>query len=146
MTTTEYELTPVTKSLYQDDLSPSTKGSAGIDLRSASDLVIEPNKTELVPTGLKVALSAGCFGMVSLRSSLGLKGLRLANGIGVIDEDYRGEILMAIHNQGTDPKVVSRGDRLGQIIVLEHSTKPFIGVESLDETERGSGGFGSTGR
>lgn len=142
----KYEMNSTTQNLYKDYVGPATEGSAGIDLRAAKSVVLEYNQTELIPTGLKVEIPKGHVGLVFLRSSLGAKGYRLSNGVGVIDSDYRGEILLPIHNL-VPAKFVSilEGDRLAQLVVLPIVSGAFVGVEDLSETDRGSGGFGSTG-
>ena len=145
--TTKYELSETTKQYYKNQLEPRTLGSAGIDLRSTKDVLLNFGETELIPTGLKVHIPEGHVGLVFLRSSMGLKGLRLANGVGVIDSDYRGEILLAIHNEVKQKFfVINAGDRIGQMVILPIVNTAWVGVDSLEETDRGAGGFGSTGQ
>lgn len=140
-----YSLTPQAKKIYGNTLSGSTLFSAGLDLRVCSAEVLYPNRTELISTGLKVSIPEGYFGMVALRSSLGLKGLRLANGVGIIDSDYRGEILLALNNSLDVPWPLGVGDRIAQLVVIPHLPTQYEEVETLDKTVRGAGGFGSTG-
>jgi dUTP pyrophosphatase len=122
-------------------------GAAGLDLRAAvgEPLVVPPGGRVLVPTGLRVALPRGTEGQVRPRSGLALRhGVVLPNAPGTIDCDYRGEVQVILWNTGAEPFVVARGDRIAQLVVA-----PVVRVEiheaALDETERGSGGFGSTG-
>ena len=129
-----------------------TRGSAqaaGYDLYACldEDLTITPHQTERVPTGLAVAVPDGYFAAVFARSGLAAKeGLRPANCVGVCDSDYRGEYLVMLHNDTDTPRTVRHGDRVAQMVVLPYLEVAFREVEDLDETERGAGGFGSTGR
>ena len=129
----------------------ATDGSAAVDLRAAIDegttLTIAPGERALVPTGIAIAPeSREVVAILAARSGLAIKkGIRLSNGIGVIDADYRGEICVGLHNTGTEPFVVARGDRIAQMMFMPIYAASFIPVESLDETARGEGGFGSTG-
>jgi dUTP pyrophosphatase len=127
----------------------ATPGSAAADLKACTDkpVTIEPGEIVSLPTG--VALSAERDDMVGLicgRSGMGTKyGVTLANGVGVVDSDYRGEIRVSLINRGTEPYVVHPGDRIAQFMFIPVFTAEFIETETLGETERGSGGFGSTG-
>lgn len=142
----KYQMSSVTKDIYGDSLSPATQGSAGVDLRSSKDIILEYNQTELIPTGLSVQIPEDHVGLVFLRSSVGNKGLRLTNGVGVIDSDYRGEILLSVQNHVPAKfHTIKSGERIGQLVIVPILSGAFVGVESLDETDRGSGGFGSTG-
>lgn len=142
----KYLTSSVTKDIYGDSLSPATQGSAGVDLRSTKDIILEYNQTELIPTGLSVQIPENHVGLVFLRSSIGYKGLRLTNGVGVIDSDYRGEILLSVQNHiPAKFYVIKSGERIGQLVVVPILAGALVGVESLDDTDRGSGGFGSTG-
>lgn len=130
----------------------ATPGSAALDLCAALDegetLVIAPGERALIPTGIAIAPD-GCdvVAVVASRSGLGVKkGIHLANGIGVIDSDYRGEIQVCLTNSGSEDFVVCRGDRIAQMMFLPVYAANLIETEELDETERGEGGFGSTGR
>lgn len=119
--------------------------AAGMDLHASEDCVINPQERRLVSTGVAVALPNSTYGRVAPRSGLAVK-----NGIdvlaGVVDEDYRGEVKVALINHGTEPFVVSKGDRIAQLIV-ESILRPVIEVvDNLEETTRGDGGFGSTGK
>ena len=129
-----------------------TRGSAqaaGYDLYACldGDLTIAPHQTERVPTGLAVAVPDGYFAPVFARSGLAAKeGLRPANCVGVCDSDYRGEYLVMLHNDTDQPRTVQNGDRIAQMVVLPYLEVTFREVDALDETDRGAGGFGSTGR
>lgn len=127
----------------------ATKGSAGIDLYCANeeDIIIGPNETKKIDTGLSLAIPEGYFGTVYPRSSTGVKKkLMLANTIGVIDSDYRGEIMVFFYNYGVQPQTIKKGDRLAQIVIQPYQQFEIELVDQLDETDRGEGGFGSTGR
>ena len=127
----------------------ATPGSAGIDLYCAADteIVLEKGQTALIPTGIAVAVpSDGYAAFVFPRSGLAVKhGIGLLNSVGVIDSDYRGEILVGVINQIDKPYTVTQGERIAQLVVMPVSPLPVIEVEELDETSRGEGGFGSTG-
>ena len=121
--------------------------AAGADLLAAidEDLVIAPGERSLVPTGLTIALPAGFEGQVRPRSGLALRhGLTVLNTPGTIDADYRGEIGVLLFNLGKEPVTVSRGMRIAQFVVARHARLHWMDG-ALSETERGSGGFGSTG-
>ncbi len=122
--------------------------AAGYDLCAdiSEALVIEPGETAKVATGLSFALPDGYFGGIYARSGLATKrGLRPANCTGVIDSDYRGPVIVALHNDSTEPQTIGPGERIAQLIVQPYLAVTFEEVESLDDTERGAGGFGSTG-
>ena len=122
--------------------------SAGADLYACidTDLVIEPQTTVLVKTGLAMELSEGLVALIYARSGLASKrGLAPANKVGVIDSDYRGEIMVALHNHSNQPQTISPFERIAQMVVTPYAKCDFEEVESLDSTERGEGGFGSTG-
>ena len=139
------------KKLRKDAKLP-TRGSAqaaGYDLYACLDgnLTIAPHQTERVPTGLAVAVPDGYFAAVFARSGLAAKeGLRPANCVGVCDSDYRGEYLIMLHNDTDRPRRIRGGDRVAQMVVLPYLPVTFREVEELSETQRGQGGFGSTGR
>ena len=129
--------------------APATRGAAGIDLRAALEdpLALSPGQRLSVPTGFAVAIPRGFEGQVRPRSGLALKqGLTVLNAPGTIDSDYRGEILVILINHGSEPVQIHRGDRIAQLVVAPVACAESVEVEALDETERGSGGFGSTGR
>ena len=129
----------------------ATAGSAAVDLRAALEeneiVTLQPGARALIPTGLAISPeSSGYVAILAARSGLGIKkGISLSNGIGVIDSDYRGEICVGLINHGEEAFEVRRGDRIAQMMFMPVETANFIVCESLDETERGSGGFGHTG-
>ena len=124
----------------------ASESAAGVDLHSTSSMTIEPGTCKLIPTGLAMAIPNGWFGAIHPRSGLAVKrGLRLANGCGIIDADYRGEVLVALYNDNQEPQSLEVGERIAQMIIMPCPRVNYIEVDELDETERGSGGFGSTG-
>ncbi|WP_025897424.1 dUTP diphosphatase [Sneathiella glossodoripedis] len=128
--------------------SYETRGSAGMDLCAAvtEPLVIEPGKRALVPTGFKIALPDGYEAQVRPRSGLALKkGISLPNSPGTIDSDYRGEVGVILINLGDENFVIERGDRIAQMVIAPVTRGLWSEVDTLDETVRGEGGFGSTG-
>ena len=127
-----------------------TKGSeqaAGWDLYAAKGCFIEPGEVVLVHTGIALEIPDGCCGKLYPRSGLSTKkGLRLANCVGVIDSDYRGEIMVAMYNDSSFVREIEVGDRIAQIIIESYvKIDKFNVVEELSNTDRGNGGFGSTG-
>ena len=128
-----------------------TSGSAGMDLRAAvaeeTPTILAPGARALVPTGLKIALEPGHEAQVRPRSGLALKhGLTCLNSPGTIDSDYRGEVGVILINHGQDPFVIRRGERIAQMVIARHEQAALVEAGTLDETARGAGGFGSTGR
>jgi dUTP pyrophosphatase len=126
----------------------ATRQSAGLDLMAAvaEDVILAPGARQLIPTGLAIALPAGFEAQVRPRSGLALKhGITVLNSPGTIDADYRGEVQVLLINQGSAPFTVRRGDRIAQMVVAPVTQIAWSIVEKLDETERGSGGYGSTG-
>ena len=128
-----------------------TAGSAGMDLRAAvaedAPVTLAPGARGLIPTGLKIALEPGFEAQVRPRSGLALKhGITCMNTPGTIDSDYRGEVGVILVNLGQEPFVIRRGERIAQMVIARHEQARIAEVESLDETARGAGGFGSTGR
>jgi dUTP pyrophosphatase len=126
----------------------ATAGSAGMDLRAAVEesVVLEPGKRCLVPTGLRIALPEGYEAQVRPRSGLAIKqGITVANAPGTIDSDYRGEVKVGLVNLSDRAHTIRRGDRIAQMVVAPVTRVAWQPVASLDETERGVGGFGSTG-
>ena len=124
-------------------------GSAGADLYACLEapVTIEPGKTVFIPTGLSLEVPAGCAGLIYARSSLGSKrGLAPANKVGVVDSDYRGEVMVALHNHGGEPQTIVPGDRVAQLLITPVLTPAYEESVELTDTERGQGGFGSTGR
>ena len=123
--------------------------AAGADLYALTHGPVEiaPGGTALIPTGIAVAVPQGYVGLVYARSGLACKrGLAPANKVGVIDADYRGEVMVYLHNHGAEPQTVEDGDRVAQLVITPYLTAQFEPVDELDETRRGSGGFGSTGK
>ena len=128
----------------------ATEGAAGMDLCACLEhsVTIAPRELVSVPTGIAIALpEPGLAALVFARSGLGIKhGIALSNGGGVIDSDYRGEICVGLCNLGQEPYTIQPGERVAQLVVVPVCLLPVIEVDSLDETARGEGGFGSTGR
>lgn len=125
-----------------------TVGSAGMDVYAAleNDIIIEPMGTELIPTSLAIELPVGYECQVRSRSGLALKhGIFALNAPGTIDSDYRGEIGIILSNFGKEPFIIKRGDRIAQLVVATYERVDWYEVESLTETKRSSGGFGSSG-
>ena len=139
------------KKLREGALVPrrATEGSAGYDLHACLDgpLEILPGETRTVPTGIAIALPGpGCAAFVYARSGLGIKhGIVPGNCVGVIDSDYRGELLVGLHNHSAKPFTIRPGDRVAQIIIAPVLCPVLIECDELDDTARGAGGFGSTG-
>lgn len=130
-----------------------TRGSAaaaGYDLYACLDtdsVTIKPNSNVKIGTGLSIAVPDGYFGAIFARSGLAAKeNLRPANCVGVADSDYRGEYIVALHNDSDTERVVKNGDRIAQLVVMPFLSVEFTEVDELDETQRGAGGFGSTGK
>ena len=127
----------------------ATDGSAALDLRNAcEDVTIKPGARALIPTGIAIAPeTSGVVAIVAARSGLSIKhGLTLTNGIGVIDSDYRGEICVSLHNISDTAYTVAAGERMAQLMFMPVMQANLIVSDTLDETERGAGGFGSTGK
>lgn len=127
----------------------ATEGAAGLDLCACLEapLTLAPGEIRLVPTGVAVALPPDTVGLVCGRSGLGVKhGVTLANSVGVIDCDYRGELNIGLINHGLEPYTIQPGERCAQLLVVPVLMPAPAPVERLDETARGTGGFGSTGR
>ncbi len=139
------------KKLTETAVMP-TRGSseaAGYDLYAdlAEPAVIPPHETRMIGTGLAMEIPKGYFGAIFARSGLALKeSLRPANCVGVVDSDYRGPFMIAVHNDGETERVITHGTRIAQMVVIPYLSVDFEEAEELDETERGAGGFGSTGR
>ena len=123
--------------------------AAGYDLRACIDAPVNvaAHGTEKIGTGLAVAVPDGYFGAIFARSGLASKqGLRPANCVGVCDSDYRGEYIVAMHNDTGETQTINPGDRIAQLVVMPYLSVEFAETDTLDETERGAGGFGSTGK
>ena len=140
------------KKLREEAIIP-TSGSAyaaGYDLYAClpeGDMEIAPHTTAKVGTGLAMAVPEGYFGAIFARSGLATKeGLRPANCVGVCDSDYRGEYIIALHNDSDISRTVSHGERIAQLVIMPYLAIEFEQCDALPETERGAGGFGSTGK
>lgn len=139
------------KKLVENAVYPKrgSKYAAGYDLCSAStyDVTIEPGQTVKIGTGIALEIPNGYFGAIFARSGLATKeGLRPANCVGVIDSDYRGECIVALHNDSTETRTVTSGERIAQLVIMPCPDVVFVELKrGLEETERGEGGFGSTG-
>ena len=138
------------KKLNENAIMPTygTQYSAGADIYALIDGVetIEPGQSKLIHTGLSFAIPEGLVGLVFGRSGMASKrDLAPANKVGVIDSDYRGELMVCLHNHGTATQTVENGERIAQISFVPYYTANFKLVDKLDDTERGAGGFGSTG-
>ena len=123
--------------------------AAGADLYAAIDeaVTIEPDETKMIPTGLAFEIPAGYAGFIYARSGLACKkSLAPANKVGVVDSDYRGEVMVALHNHGKESRTIEPVERIAQMVIAPYITANFILCDSLDDTIRGDGGFGSTGR
>lgn len=143
------------KKLYDDAIIP-TSGSyyaAGYDLyayiknnEGDTMVYILPHETKLIGTGVAIQPPKDCFGAVFARSGLASKqGLRPANCVGICDYDYTGQYMIALHNDSNEPRIVNHGERIGQVVFIPYMNVNFVEVDELEETERGDGGFGSTG-
>ena len=139
------------KKLREDAVLPKygTPYAAGADLYACMDedsLTIESGETKFVHTGLAVELPEGTVGLVYARSGLAMKrGIAPANKVGVVDSDYRGEIMVAMHNHSNVPQTIEKGERVAQFVIAPYYTADFELVDNLAESGRGTGGFGSTG-
>ncbi len=136
----------------KENATVPTRGSvhaAGYDLYACleNEVQIGAGETVKIGTGLSIAVPEGYFGAIFARSGLAAKeGLRPANCVGVADSDYRGEYIVALHNDSEAVRTVTPGERIAQLVVMPYLSVEFEEVAALDETERGAGGFGSTGR
>jgi dUTP pyrophosphatase len=123
-----------------------TEGSAGLDLYSDQDVLVSSGASVMLSTGIAVEIPAGNVGLVAIRSSVGRSGVSLTNSVGVIDSDYRGEIKLCLtYNAGNGGHYVRKGQAIAQLIVMPVMPVELMQVDALSSTERGSGGFGSTG-
>ncbi len=139
------------KKLKENAILP-TYGSAcaaGADLYACldGDLTVAPGTTAFVPTGLAMELPTGYVGLIYARSGLACKrDLAPANKVGVIDSDYRGEFIVALHNHGQHPQTISHGERVAQLVITPVLNVAFTEADELSDTQRAAGGFGSTGK
>ena len=127
----------------------ATPLSAGVDLRSSSeeDIYLWPGDRKLIPTGLFLEIPEGYEGQVRPRSGLAIKhGITVLNAPGTIDADYRGEVKVILANLGNDTFTITKGERIAQLVIARHEQAEWLPTDKLDETERGEGGFGHTGR
>jgi len=142
------ESTPLpVKKLHPDAVLPTYKhdGDAGMDLSSVATLTLEPGEILAVPTGIAVAIPNGYVGLVHPRSGLAARGLTVANAPGTIDAGYRGEVKVLLINLGREPFAIAKGDRIAQLVLQQVAHMPPVWSANLDDTQRGDGGFGSTG-
>lgn len=120
---------------------------AGIDLKSANEsFIILKDETATINTGIKMEIPIGYCAMIFPRSGLGSKGLVLRNTVGIIDSDYRGEVMLKVKNTGDEPIVINQYDRIAQMLIIPITLGKIEYVEELSDTERGEGGFGHTGK
>ncbi len=139
------------KKLHHNAVLP-TYGSAeaaGADLYACLEesVTVQPGESVWIPTGLAMELPKGCAGLIYARSGLACKkGLAPANKVGVIDSDYRGPITVVLHNHGADPQTIRHGERIAQMVITPVLTPSYEEAEDLPGTDRGQGGFGSTGQ
>ena len=139
------------KKLYENAKLPvyGTEFSAGADLCACLDapVMLQPGETRLISIGIAMELPAGYAGLVYARSGLASKrGLAPANKVGVVDSDYRGEFFVPLHNHGSVPQTIEPGERIAQMIITPYLNASFVESDTLSDTARGEGGFGSTGR
>jgi len=127
-----------------------TSGAAAVDLTADIEwpipIPLQPHIPTLIPTGLYIAIPEGYEAQIRPRSGLAVKGVTVLNSPGTIDSDYRGEIKVLLINHGTEPYHISNGDRIAQMVFAKREQAVFVEVEQLPDSERGSGGFGSTGK
>lgn len=139
------------KKLHPNAVLP-TYGSveaAGADLYACLDepLTVAPGQTAWIPTGFAMEVPKGCAGLVYARSGMACKkGLAPANKVGVIDSDYRGMVTVVLHNHGSAPQTISHGERIAQLVITPVITPEYMEADDLSDTDRGQGGFGSTGK
>jgi dUTP pyrophosphatase len=121
-------------------------GDAGVDLHAATAVHLDPGEWSMVPTGIAVAIPAGHAGLVAPRSGLAARfGISVVNGPGIVDSGYRGEINVILINHGTDRLELKRGDRIAQLVVVPVAVPELVEVAELPDSQRGEGGFGSSG-
>lgn len=123
--------------------------AAGADLYACLDesITLDPGKTAFIPTGIALEVPKGCAGLIYARSGMACKrGLAPANKVGVIDSDYRGEVMVALYNHGNIPQIVENGERVAQLVITPVLMPAYEDADDLDVTIRGKGGFGSTGK
>lgn len=139
------------KKLRDDAIIPTygSEYAAGADLYALTDkeIIINPNETVFIKTGIAMAIPENYVGLIYARSGLGTKkGLAPANCVGVIDSDYRGEIIVALYNHSNESRIIENGDRIAQLVISPFVKATFKETDTLNDTPRGEGGFGSTGK
>ena len=139
------------KKLRENAIIPTygSEFAAGADLYACLDesVTIDVGETKLIPTGIALSSPVGFAGLIYARSGLASKrGLAPANKVGVVDSDYRGEVMVALHNHGKEAQTIEAGERIAQMVIAPYIAANFIPSDELDDTVRGEGGFGSTGR
>lgn len=144
------EVSVKVRKLREDAQMPTcgTEYSAGADLRACLDapLIIHPGETAAIHTGLSMELPEGTMGLIFARSGLASRqGLAPANKVGVVDSDYRGEFIVMLHNHSSVDQTIESGERIAQLVIVPYLKGIFEETDSLSETKRGAGGFGSTG-
>lgn len=145
-------MNPIHVKILRNGAKLPTYGSAdaaGADLYACleADVCIQPGQTAFIPTGIAMEVPKGCAGLIYARSGLACKrGLAPANKVGVIDSDYRGEIIVALHNHSGAAQTVASGERVAQMVITPVITPAYVQAEELSDTNRGEGGFGSTGK
>ncbi len=142
---------PIAVKILREGASLPAYGSveaAGADLYACLErpIIIEPDDTAFVPTGIALEVPRGCAGLIYARSGMACKrGLAPANKVGVVDSDYRGEIMVALHNHGAESQTIGHGERIAQFVITPVLTPAYQVAEELTNTARDTGGFGSTG-
>ena len=139
------------KKLDENAIIPTygSEFAAGADLYACTGetVTIEPHKTLLIHTGIAMEIPTGYAGLIYARSGIASKrGLAPANKVGVVDSDYRGEIMVALHNHSDEPQTIDNGERIAQLVIAPYVVADFVVSDELDDTDRGEGGFGSTGK
>jgi len=136
------------KKLHPDAKLPArgTPGSGGLDLYAVEDVELWPGDIKGVKSGIGMEIPENCCGLLMTRSSFGKFGVRIAAGANCVDADYRGEVMIYLRNDGNYPFYINKGDRVAQIVIVPYVPMAPAWTEELSETERGDGGFGSTGR
>ena len=139
------------KILRENALLPTygSQQAAGADLYACLETAVEiaPGETAFIPTGIALEVPVGCAGLIYARSGMACKrGLAPANKVGVVDSDYRGEIIVALHNHGNAVQTVNNGERIAQFVITPVLTPAYVVADSLSDTARNQGGFGSTGK
>ena len=139
------------KKLHEKAILPTygSEEAAGADLYACLDesVTVKPGETAWIPTGLSMEIPKGCAGLIYARSGLACKkGLAPANKVGVIDSDYRGPVTVVLYNHGTEPQNIAHGERIAQMVITPVLTPAYEVCDDLTDTDRGQGGFGSTGK